>query len=425
MRVDQPAFLGSLFLARLADQMLLFLVPLVVFQVTRQATWSGLAFFIETLPRFIAFPICGALSDRVSPIRVLRMSQASRAVACLIGIVGYVAWSGIGWLIALSAVCGVLTSQGLVAREVLLPQIFPLQRFEKVLAHTQLADQSGVVLGPIVAAALLGWRTWEWGVACAALLFVAADLLAFVWQRTSTARIARPEHAVGPWYAPFGVALTHVLTLPGLSRLVLLAAAENLVIGTTLATSAAMVTGTFRQSGGFYAGLQVAGAVATVVVLLFVARIEVSRVRLGIVAFVAIAAGGLVMGLSGSIAMYVAGFLMVIGFDKMFNVYIRSARQAIIPPSGLWQDDGRHRPAEQRDAAAWRAARGALLRPRARGARRDADVDRHGDTGWRDRCRRRGADAIDRARVGLTRLTPKPTTHGPRRPTQRARPTRR
>ena len=29
MRVDQPAFLGSLFLARLADQMLLFLVPLV------------------------------------------------------------------------------------------------------------------------------------------------------------------------------------------------------------------------------------------------------------------------------------------------------------------------------------------------------------------------------------------------------------
>ncbi|KWO46137.1 MFS transporter [Burkholderia sp. MSMB1459WGS] len=340
MRVEQPAFLGSLFLSRLADQMLLFLVPLVVFQVTQKATWSGLAFFVETVPRFIAFPICGALSDRVSPIRVLRVSQTSRAVACLIGIVGYVAWSGIGWLIALSAVCGALTSQGLVAREVLLPQIFPRQRFEKALAHTQLADQSGVVLGPIVAAALLGWRTWEWAVACAALLFVAADMAMFVWQRTSTARVAPPERAAGPWYAPFGVALTHVVTLPGLLRLVLLAAAENLVIGTTLATSAAMVTGTFRQSGGFYAGLQVAGAIATVAILLFVARIEVSRVRLGIVAFVAIAAGGLVMGTSGSIAMYVAGFLMVIGFDKMFNVYIRSARQAIIPPRDYGKTTG-------------------------------------------------------------------------------------
>ncbi|WP_175922061.1 MFS transporter [Burkholderia latens] len=340
MRVDQPAFLGSLFLSRLADQMLLFLVPLVVFQITQKATWSGLAFFIEALPRFIAFPICGALSDRVSPIRVLRVSQTSRAAACLVGIAGYIAWSGIGWLIALSAICGALTSQGLVAREVLLPQIFPQQRFEKVLSYTQLADQLGVVLGPIIAAALLGFRNWEWAVACAALLFVAADLLTFVWQRTSTARIASPDRSAGPWYAPFGVALRHVVTLPGLLRLVLLAAAENLVIGTTLATAAAMVTGAFQQSDGFYAGLQVAGAAATVVILLFVARIEVSRVRLGIVAFVAIATGGLVMGMSNSIAMYVAGFLMVIGFDKMFNVYIRSARQAIIPPRDYGKTTG-------------------------------------------------------------------------------------
>ncbi|AIO28976.1 major facilitator transporter [Burkholderia cepacia] len=50
MRIDQPAFLGSLFLSRLADQMLLFLVPLVVFQITHKATWFGLAFFIEALP---------------------------------------------------------------------------------------------------------------------------------------------------------------------------------------------------------------------------------------------------------------------------------------------------------------------------------------------------------------------------------------
>lgn len=153
MRIDQPAFFGSLFLSRLADQMLLFLVPLVVFQITHKATWPGLAFFIEALPRFIAFPVCGALSDRVPPVRVLRASRISRAIACMIGIAGYVAWSGIGWLIALSAVCGALTSQGLVAREVLLPQIFTRQRFEKVLSYTQLAGQLGVVLGPIVAAA--------------------------------------------------------------------------------------------------------------------------------------------------------------------------------------------------------------------------------------------------------------------------------
>jgi hypothetical protein len=51
VRVNHQAFFCSLFVARLADQILLFLVPLVVFQTTRQVSWSGLAFFIETLPR--------------------------------------------------------------------------------------------------------------------------------------------------------------------------------------------------------------------------------------------------------------------------------------------------------------------------------------------------------------------------------------
>lgn len=67
MRVDHTAFYSSLFLSRLADQILLFLVPLVVFQLTQSAAWSGAAFFAETLPRFSAFPVCGALCDRISP----------------------------------------------------------------------------------------------------------------------------------------------------------------------------------------------------------------------------------------------------------------------------------------------------------------------------------------------------------------------
>lgn len=340
MRADRPAFLGSIFLSRLADQMLFFLVPLVVFAITQKATWSGIAFFVEALPRFIAFPVCGALSDRMSPVRVLRISQASRAVASIIGVAGYLVWGGLAWLVGLAAVCGALTSQGFIAREVLLPQVFAGQRFEKVLSYTQLADQLGMVLGPVAAAALLGWKNWEWAVAGAALLFVASDVLTVVWQRTSSSRIAPPVHTTGPIYKPLLIALTHVATLPGLARLVFLAAAENLVIGITLATAAAMVTGKFGQTSGFYAALQVAGAVATILILLLVAHVEVSRSRLGFVAFMAIAAGGIGMGISSSIGAYVVAFLVVIGFDKMFNVYIRSARQAIIPPQDYGKTTG-------------------------------------------------------------------------------------
>ena len=49
MRKDYLAFFTSLFLSRLADQILLFIVPLVVFQTTNSASWAGLAFFVESL----------------------------------------------------------------------------------------------------------------------------------------------------------------------------------------------------------------------------------------------------------------------------------------------------------------------------------------------------------------------------------------
>jgi MFS family permease len=331
MRAHHQAFFASLFFSRLADQILLFLVPLVVFQTTQKATWSGIAFFLEAFPRYIVFPVCGALCDRVSPVRVLRASQRYRAMACAIGIAGFAVAGGIGWLIALSAVCGALTSQGLVAREVLLPQVFTSERFEKVLSYAQIADQVGVVLGPMLAGLLLGWWRWEYVVGVAALLFFTADAATFWWQRASAFVWTPHGHADTHWLAPVKTALAHIVQLPGLSRLIALAAAENLVIGVTLATSAAMVTGLHARTDAFYTFVQTAGAVATIVILLLIARIHIPRKALGIVSFLAIFAGGLLAGASPSVWGYVAGFLLIVGFDKMFSIYIRSVRQAIIP----------------------------------------------------------------------------------------------
>jgi MFS family permease len=341
VRVNHQAFFCSLFVARLADQILLFLVPLVVFQTTHQVSWSGLAFFIETLPRYLVFPFFGAWCDRISPLRLMRVSQTVRALACFGGILAYVLFGGIGWLIALSAVCGVLTSQGLVAREVMLPQIFSTQQFQRVLAYSQLADQLGFVLGPMLAALLLGLWRWEWVVEATGVLFLLADGALLLWQRASGFRAPAPPPLVpGHWTLPLRIALRHVLVLPGLKKVVLLAAAENLVIGVTLATSAAMVTGLHAQSNHYYAGLQTAGAVATVLILLTIARAAWPARALGLVAFVSICAGGVIAGASAAPWGYALGFLLIVGFDKMFNVYIRSARQRIIPPQDYGKTTG-------------------------------------------------------------------------------------
>ncbi len=341
MRIDHFAFYSSLFLSRLADQILLFLVPLVVFQTTQSAAWSGMAFFVETLPRFLSFPICGALCDRIVPLRLLRTSQMLRAAVCLGGAAASALTGGVVWLVVLSAVCGVLTTQGLMAREVMLPQIFRNERMDKVLAHAQIADQLGMVLGPVLAALALYWWPWEWVVAATAVLFLAADGAMHVWRSTSAAQLTEPHPAHGMhWLQPYKTALTHVRRLPGLAPLIVLTSGVNLVIGVTLATSAAMVTGLLQQSAQTYALLQTAGAVVTVAILLAIARRAIALRTLGLLSYACIFVGSLVTACSPSPWVYAGGFLAVVGFDKMFSVYIRVRRQQVIPAQDLGKTTG-------------------------------------------------------------------------------------
>ena len=339
------AFYCSLFLSRLADQILLFLVPLVVFQITQSAAWSGVAFFAETLPRFLACAVCGALCDRIAPLKLLRISQVWRAGVCAGGALAFLAVGGWGWLVALSAVCGILTVQGLMAREVMLPQIFKSERYETVLAHTQIADQLGMVLGPLLAALALQWMAWPWVVVVTAVLFVMADVALALWRRVSTVQFIAPQDSSHTgWVLPIAAsilsAMRLVWQLPGLKALIVLAAGVNLVIGVTLATSAAMVTGLLHQSDQSYALLQTAGAAATVAVLLLIARTTLYLKTLGGLSFISILLGGAITAFSHHMAVYTVGFLLVTGFDKMFSVFIRSRRQKIIPPGDLGKTTG-------------------------------------------------------------------------------------
>jgi hypothetical protein len=142
------------------------------------------------------------------------------------------------------------------------------------------------------------------------------------------------------WLQPYRTALVHVLHLPGLLQLIVLAAGVNLVIGVTLATSAAMVTGALHQSGNDYAALQTGGAMATVVILLVIARWSLPLRGMGLVSYGGILLGGVVTALSNWPLGYAMGFLMVIGFDKMFSVYIRTRRLQVIPAADLGKTTG-------------------------------------------------------------------------------------
>ena len=331
MRKDYLAFFVSLFLSRLADQILLFIVPLIVFQTTQSVSWAGLAFFVESLPRFLAFPVCGALCDKYPAVRVLHISQVYRALACVIAVLLYDVFDGVYWIVLLSALCGVLTTQGIMAREVLMPHVFQQYSYAKTLSYSQIADQSGLVLGPLAAALILEVWPWHWVVVGVAGLFVLADLAMRVWQRTCTVNLEVFEQHRDIWLQPLRVAFGHIRNLAGLKRLIALTVGVNLIIGVTLATSAALVIGQFSAGKDAYALLQAAGALVTIVILFYLSRATLPLKLLGGVSYGLIAAGALIMAISPNLWVYALGFLLVIGFDKMYSVYMRSVRQKVIP----------------------------------------------------------------------------------------------
>lgn len=331
MRKDYLAFFISLFLSRLADQILLFIVPLIVFQTTQSVSWAGLAFFAESLPRYLAFPVCGALCDRFSPVRILHISQVYRALACVVAIAFYGLFDGIHWLVMLSALCGVLTTQGIMAREVVMPHIFGQYTYAKTLSYSQIADQSGLVLGPLVAALMLEVWAWPWVVLGVAVLFVLADLAMLIWQRNTTVNLELHQQHPGIWLQPLRTAFGHILNRVELKRIIVLAVGVNLIVGVTLATSAAMVTGHYAAGKDAYALLQAAGALVTIAILFYLARSSLKLKVLGGLSYSMITVGALITELSPGLWAYAVGFLLVSGFDKMFNVYLRSTRQRVIP----------------------------------------------------------------------------------------------
>jgi len=331
MRTDYLAFFFSLFLSRLADQVLLFLVPLIVYQTTQSASWAGVAFFVETLPRFLAFPICGALCDKFAPIRLLHISQMYRALLCVVAMVLYGVFGGIYWLVLLSAICGVLTTQGIMAREVVMPHIFADYRYGKTLSYSQIADQAGLVLGPLLAALSLEFCPWPGVVFGVALLFVLADVAMREWQRSSSVTLETFEQHAGIWVQPLRIAFCHIRQSAELKKIICLAAGVNLIVGVTLASSAAMVIGSFGESKDVYAALQASGALVTILILFGLARMTFPLSVLGGVSYCAITLGALITATGASFEIYLLGFLLVVGFDKMFNVYMRTIRQRVIP----------------------------------------------------------------------------------------------
>ncbi|MFC7467195.1 hypothetical protein ACFQVA_05620 [Actinomadura keratinilytica] len=78
-RLHRGLFGCGVLLGIVAEQMMLFAVPLLIFQDTKEVSALGFAYAIEWLPALLAYPFAGLLADRDGGARLFRFVTAAGA----------------------------------------------------------------------------------------------------------------------------------------------------------------------------------------------------------------------------------------------------------------------------------------------------------------------------------------------------------
>lgn len=341
-RFGVKRFMVSRALGALCDQFLLFAVPLAIYKSTGSIVYSGLAFVIEWLPRIVFFPLGGFVVDRISPRHLFFGVELGRALV-LLAAIGLMASGALGAFATLSAMMALLSIAyilNFVGTEALLPRNLPADELPRAHATLQGIDQVTQVAGPALAAFIAIWGGIDSLLVMGAALFglSALNLLSLRAVATENTeplswKALRDSHVTG-----WRVLTTHkvLFLLSGLTWVV------NLVYGAALVLSAPIVIRSFALPESHFGLLQTVAAVTAIAAFWFVPRsvVRFGLPALGLASFCAMILSGLVLALSGRYEIYLVGYALLMAFDGVFSVYIRTVRGRIIPKEHLGKTTG-------------------------------------------------------------------------------------
>lgn len=331
-------FLFGRFISNLGEQLVLYAIPLMIYDYTRDVSKSGQAFLIEWLPAVLLLPFLGSLTDHFSEGRVYFGSEMMRALVCaaasaclLLGIVPpFVA------LTAAAAALGVLHSQNYVALETTIVRRFGTDKLGQVQSLVEGIESVSEVVGPALAGLLVALITKEWLLALAAVVFIASASLILVLIKSGPA--AAPAHEEAREKHPIlrsvqrGFAI--VLTMPRIMALSGISMSLNVLMGVVLATNPAVAKTVLNASDQEFALIGITGGIAGAALMLLLPLLikKLQPAALAGLAFVLLF-GAALLGTSHSLAAFVVGFASLSCAIGVFNVYVRLERAKAIAPA--------------------------------------------------------------------------------------------
>ncbi|WP_018929552.1 MFS transporter [Pseudomonas umsongensis] len=317
-------FGAGLLFALLAEQTVLFAVPLMIFQLTGNVRYSGVAFALEWLPALLAYPFAGLLADRFGGRLLFRHANTARAVS--LGLTAGVCWYApmltVWALIGNGIVLSLLMAPVRMAVEKSVPLIAGPERLAHCQSLVQNMELLAMALGPALAALLAMYADKRLLLGLAALAFAAAGVC---WKGLPNTQSASPPKSIRK---DLVLGWSLLLNNPPVLSLALLNFTINLAFACVLSANAFVISGVFGAADGVF-GLMNAGAGALGLLnFILVPRLlaRMSIYRLGTWGFTLLCLGLICMGAASGVALYAISFLLAMAGCALFNVFNRTQR---------------------------------------------------------------------------------------------------
>jgi len=243
----------------LGDQCYLVALPWLVLQMTGSAVAMGTILMVEAIPRAILMLMGGALSDRISPRKIMMMTATARTVC--VGAIGVLVWLHILrlWeLYVLSFLFGVADAFSFPAAQAFVPSLVKREQLVAANSVRQSTSQLTTIVGPAPAGLAIKALGIAWAFFLDAISFL--FIIAALWRLPDppAPAVAASKRAVLPLILE---GLTYVRKDVPLRSLLLLAAVINFCIAGPVGVGLAYLAKTRFGSPAAY-GIVVSAAAA-------------------------------------------------------------------------------------------------------------------------------------------------------------------
>lgn len=318
------------FLSLTADFMIQFAIPIVVYQVTNSVVFSGIAFFLEWLPRILIVPLLGRFVDSYPNAKQFGAIDALRIAS----LVGASVVSGLPAFIVLLSLFSILNGYAYLVVERTVASLTGGNRSGKTQAKLQAADNLAQVAGP----AMAGITITLHGFQAVALVGVALFLMGMILIKTTEMPdIAQHGDAAAKKPHDRYTAFKILLRSPKLLRMTFLTMMINLVEGIMFVLLPAIMLDNYGEMPwgiGLLAGAASAFSALVLYTMSFFLRYVELR-SLAILSGAVMTSSAILIGSARELLLFACAFVAFIVGRTVFTVYMRTERIKAIPHEHL------------------------------------------------------------------------------------------